>query len=84
MQQYLFICRSVTFAQKMSRLLGSRGITADYARAPKTLGLNGCAFMVRVSERNYEAAVAELTRARSMPGHIFFQSPGGGYVEVSN
>ena len=46
--QYLFMCRSLTNAQKAALILGRSGITASVVKAPQRLSAGGCGYAVSI------------------------------------
>lgn len=83
MLQYLIMCRSLTYAQKTARILERFGITAIVTRAPSGTTGQGCAYCVRVSERNLTQALTALKDAGLGPGRVFLQAPTGDISEVT-
>ncbi len=81
--QFLFICRSLTYAQRAARLLERAGITGTVARVPKNVETRGCAYCVIVMPRNKERALEVLRSAGRMPERIFLRETGGQVREVA-
>ena len=50
MPYYLLLSRSITHAQRMSRVLERAGITARFFRPPMGLTDRGCSYAVRIGE----------------------------------
>lgn len=82
MQQYLIMCRSLTYAQRASRLLESLGITATLARAPQALSGNGCGYSVIVSFKRGPRAVSILKDADLLQGRVYIKNEDGGLKEA--
>lgn len=82
MVYYLIICRSLTYAQRMSHLLERAGISGYVMRAPKLISKEGCAYCVKVAERHLAAALKLLQREGMTPKQVFLQSAEGEYSEV--
>lgn len=81
MTQYLFMCRSLTYAQKTARYLESHGISATAVKAPHGLVGSGCSYGVSVHRKAAEAY--EMLRAANMiSGKIYRRDEGGAYREV--
>lgn len=80
--QYLFMCRSLTSAQKASMVLGRIGITASVVKAPQRLSSGGCGYAVSVYRRAEESA-AILKKSDLLKGKIFVRDNNGEYAEVS-
>lgn len=80
MTQYLFMCRSLTYAQKSARLLERSGITAAVVKAPQGLTKNGCGYAVSLY-RSFDAALELLRASGLISGRIFQRLDGGEYRE---
>lgn len=79
---YLFMCKSLTYAQRSARVLERRGVGAFLMRSPRELSSGGCGYCVRVSEKHFAQAV-DILRASSLePIRIFRVNPDG-YTEVT-
>ena len=81
MSQYLIMCRSLTYAQRASRLLERAGITAVIIKAPQQLTGSGCGYAVSI-RRNLETAVNILRSANASFGKLYEKDADGGYTEV--
>ena len=64
MPYYLLLCRSITHAQRMNKLLERSGVTAPYYRAPAGLTNRGCSYAVRIGADHYPAALRILQSGR--------------------
>lgn len=84
MLQYLIMCRSLTYAQRTARTLERYGITAIVTRAPRDTAGQGCAYCVRVSERNLTQALTALKNAGLGPGRVYLMTPSGDVSEVTD
>lgn len=84
MLQYLIMCRSLTYAQKTARTLERLGITAVVTRAPQGTAGQGCAYCVRVAERNLTFSLNALKSAGLGPGKVYLQTAGGEVNEVTD
>jgi len=82
MQQYLVLCRSLTYAQRSAHMLERLGITATVTKAPKGMTTRGCAHCVKVSERNLDRALYELKSSGLGCDRTFRKEPSGEYSEV--
>ena len=58
MKNYLLICTSLTYAQRMAALLSRSGISGTVVRTPSEFAVGGCGYSVRVQERHLERAKA--------------------------
>jgi hypothetical protein len=83
MQQYLIMCRSLTYAQRAVFALERAGITVATARAPQELTDGGCGYCVKVSERRFRDALKVLDKAGLPYGRIYVKGPEAGYREVA-
>jgi len=82
MSYYLLLCRSITYAQRMSRALERAGITARFFRPPMGLTDRGCSYAVRVGEQSLPAALDRLRSEGLLPMRIFHADGGGAFREV--
>ena len=76
MEHYLIIARSVTYAQRMQRVLGRAGIRSRIFRAPRDLTDRGCAYAVQISDSDLTAALTALHRESLDPVQIFLTQRG--------
>lgn len=81
MTQYLILFRSLSRAQKASRLLERGGLTAVVVKAPQSLTRGGCGYGVSL-RRGLQDALAKLERAGIERGRIYQRELGGEYREV--
>jgi len=70
-EHYFILARSVTFAQRMQKLLERNGIRCQIARAPRDMTDLGCAYTVRVAAGDLSAALAILRGTALAPVQIF-------------
>ena len=78
----IIMFRSLTYAQRGIRALGSGGVPATLIRAPAGLSDRGCAYGALVSPRRVAQAVRTL-REREVPhGKVFLPDEDGGYREA--
>lgn len=83
MNYYLLLSRSITHAQRMSRTLERAGITARFFRPPMgQLTDRGCAYAVRIAERNYPAAMERLALEGLSPMRVFYAEGDGSLSEI--
>lgn len=83
MLYYLLLCRSLTYAQRASRVLERMGITATITKAPKSAVSQGCTYSVKVSEKNLARSLAALHDAGLGPTRVLLLSRDGSVREVS-
>ena len=82
MLQYLLMCRSLTYAQRASRLLERSGITAIVSKIPKSAAGSGCNYCIKVSEKRLTSALEILNTSGLGPSRIFVMSHDGSVSEV--
>jgi rhodanese-related sulfurtransferase len=83
MQNYLLICRSVTFAQRTARTLELAGISGVVMRAPRGLARGGCSYCVRIPAKRMPAALIAIKNAGLPPVRVFTPAENGEFQEVS-
>ena len=76
MEHYLILARSVTYAQRMQRVLERAGVRCRIARAPRDLTELGCAYIVQVSAYDLSSALIALHRESLDPVQIFLYQRG--------
>ena len=76
MDHYLIIARSVTYAQRMQRVLARAGIRCQIFRPPRDLTNLGCAYAVRVAVSDLTAALTTIHRESLDPVQIFLYQRG--------
>ena len=76
MDYYLILARSVTYAQRMQRVLERAGIRCQIARAPRELTDLGCAYTVRLAVQDLTQALIVLHRESLDPVQIFLNERG--------
>ena len=81
MEYYLILARSVTYAQRMQRVLLRSGLRCQIARAPRDLTDRGCAYVLRVAAPDLSQALIALHRESLDPVQIFLYQHGY-YQEV--
>lgn len=81
MTQVLFMSRSLTNAQRNSRLLEKNGIPASVVKAPQILIGSGCGYAVSIY-RKFDEALSILTRSGALSGKIYRREENGEYTEV--
>ena len=81
MTQVLFMCRSLTYAQKSVKLLEHNGIYGTVVEAPQELSGRGCGYAVSL-RRNTAEAAAILRKNNLISGKIFVREEDGDYREA--
>lgn len=71
MEHDLILARSVTFAQRMQKVLERVGIRCQIFRAPRELTDLGCAYTVQIPSAELMPALSHLRRAGLEPVQIF-------------
>lgn len=82
MKQYLIICRSITHAQRISRLLQRKGVWHQIVRVPMGLIKSGCGYAVKVREQQLSLSLEHLRREH-VPYVSVFVDEGNRFREVS-
>lgn len=81
MTRYLFMCRSLTHAQRSARLLERAGITATVIKSESGLSPSGCRYAVQMM-RHFDDAVRILRGSDMIKGKVFLQHENGAYEEI--
>lgn len=76
MDYYLILARSVTYAQRMQKVLDRAEIRSQIFRAPRDVTDLGCAYVVRLNISDFSPALNMLHRAALMPVQIFLYQDG--------
>lgn len=82
MEHYLILARSVTYAQRMQRVLERAGVRCRIQRAPRDLTDLGCAYVLRVAAQELTPALLAIHREGLGPVQVFLNQRGI-YREVS-
>lgn len=80
--RYVFMCRSLTYAQSASRMLEKNAISASVKKAPTGLSGSGCSYSVSVSYMKGTAAAGVLRREGLLQGKVFLRHDDGSHTEV--
>ncbi len=80
---YLLLSRSITHAQRMSRILERAGITARFFRPPMGLTDRGCSYAVRVNAGSLTAAMEQLRAEGLLPMRVFLVETDGTFSETT-
>ncbi len=83
MLQYLLTCRSLTYAQRASKLLERSGITAIVTKIPQGASVSGCNYSIKVSESRLSLALQILNNNGFSPLKTFLLYRDGSVSEVS-
>lgn len=69
---YHIVCKTLTNAQRMSRLLDKSRIPSHIKRLPSNLReQNGCGYAVRVKEEHFESSIEILKQADIAPLRVY-------------
>ena len=80
---YLIMCRSLTYAQRVSNALERAGIPARLLRSPAEISPGGCSYSVRIPARWLSRAMTVMERTGLPVQGIYVSAPGDGFREVS-
>ncbi len=80
---YLIMCRSLTYAQRIANALDRAGVRARVLRAPAELSPTGCGHAVRLPPRYLTAAMPVLKHTGLPYQGIYVGSAAESYREVS-
>ena len=80
--RYIFMCRSLTYAQSAARVLEKNAISAAVKKAPSGLSGSGCSYSVSISYAKGAAAAGVLRREGLLQGKVFLLRADGSYTEV--
>ncbi|MCR4935306.1 MAG: DUF3343 domain-containing protein [Oscillospiraceae bacterium] len=78
----IILCRSLTRSQRAAEALRRAGVFASVTKAPQLANPGGCAYGVKIGERNLAAARALLRREGLDCGTLLRLSPAGELEEV--
>ena len=82
MPHYLLLCRSITYAQRMSGALERAGISARVLRPPVGLTDRGCGYAVRVAAPYFSMAMERLRSGGPPTERACYSAGSGAYSEV--
>ena len=82
MDSYYLTCRSLTYAQRLSRVLNSAGIRNSLVRTPSGMSNEGCGYSVRIRRDFLNDSLSVLRYSNMMPKRIFYVCDDGSYQEV--
>lgn len=80
--RYLFMCKSLTYAQRSQKALERAGISANIIKSPSSLSTRGCGYSVSVSYARGSRAAEILKKSSLLQGKIYIQEADGSYKEV--
>lgn len=79
---YLLTFRSLTYAQRASRVLERAGVTGTVSRVPKSAATRGCAYCIIVAARHKERALGVLGPAGLSPERVLLRRENGSLEEA--
>lgn len=82
MESYYLTCRSLTYAQRVSRTLTGAGIRNMIVRVSPNMSREGCGYAARVSTMDLGQAMGVLASANLPPKRVYRVMAGGGFEEV--
>lgn len=80
--RYIFTCRSLTYAQRSSRLLEHSGIFNTIIKSPADISDRGCGYSVSVSYKSGKNA-ADILKKNNLLRKIYLQTSEDGYREAT-
>lgn len=76
---YHIVCKTLTNAQRMSKVLSKNGIMSNVRRLPSNLReQNGCGYAIRVDDNNLKPALAMLRDMDIAPLRVYGDLENGG------
>ncbi len=82
MEPLYLTCRSLTYAQRVSRALAAAGVQNTIIRTPQNMSREGCGYAVRIQGRALSRAMSVLAAAKLPPRRVY-RPAAGGYEEVT-
>ena len=82
MINYLLICRSLTYAQRVAKALENSGISAVVMRTPYEISSQGCGYSVKISEKRFSQAIVVLKAAGLSPLKVYTLYSDGHVMEA--
>lgn len=83
MRSYYITFRSVTFAQRGERLLGTRGIRCALLRTPRWMEEQGCGYALKVWAKDVIPAVDALREGGVPLRRVYIQRGDGTLEEIT-
>jgi len=80
--RYIFMCRSLTYAQRVANALERAGISAHLLRSPEEISPTGCSYSVKFAAKDLKRTLTVLKRMRLPYLGIYVSSGDYGYREV--
>ena len=82
--RYLLMFRSLTYAQRASRLLERAGVTGTITRMPRAAAVHGCAYGLLVSPSQHRRAMEALSAGGLLPERIYIRYDDGSLREADH
>lgn len=83
MTNYLLTYRSLTYAQKTSRILERAGIGVSIVRTPQEISSEGCGYALKVKGSELKRALTLLKVSDASPKRVFEQFSDG-HIEAAS
>ena len=80
---YYLTCRSLTYAQRLSRTLDRAGIRNTVVRTPSGMSSEGCGYSVRIREELLSESMRVLRYSGMPPRKVFRVDSENNFQEVS-
>lgn len=80
--RYLFMCKSLTYAQRASKLLERAGLYNSIVKSPSGLSSGGCGYCLSI-RLDSGVKAAELLRKNQLLGKVFLQDKDGSFREAA-
>ena len=79
---YLIMCRSLTYAQRVTNALERSGDPGRVLRSPGEISPTGCSYSVKIAARNLARALTVLNGVGAPYLGVYVNTAGYGYREV--
>ena len=83
MDNYMLTYRSLTYAQKASRIIERAGISVAIVRTPQEVSNEGCGYALKVREKDIKRIIWILNKESTLPRKVYKVFPDGYLEEVS-
>lgn len=83
MNQYIIMCRSLTYAQRASRVLERAGVFSSITKAPMGVSPEGCTYGVKLRTANIAEPLNTVRAAGIKTGKVYAIQPDGTAREVT-
>lgn len=83
MGYYYFKCKSITYAQRVSKFLLGKGITAGVVKLPLKYTSEGCGYSIKISESKFEKVKKLLDEAQLETVKVYYSANNSEFKEVA-